>query len=330
MVGILLVLVAALLLAIQNVALKIIVSPGEFLGLFPLGGWVRPTVDHALLLLQMRMLLTVPLMVVLTPRLYDHAGQELGWFWNREALQTRPSHRHYALKVIGACTCIFLALVLLYVAISSLTTGVAVTIFFIHPAITVLLAWAILGERIQLGQLGWIGLVLIGLVLTSPSIASGALQQNWLGVGAAIAAGFAYAGYSLLTQLSLQRQPNQSVLHPVTFSLLQFITMLVLATLGLRLITIDIAPGMWAQIWSLTLVSAIAAMVAYIFNNIGIQRIGATKASLISSTTPILTALLAALLIREVLSLRQIFGIVLVTCGIAALSLRFRKSAQPD
>ena len=330
MVGILLVLVAALLLAIQNVALKIIVSPGEFLGLFPLGGWVRPTVDHALLLLQMRMLLTVPLMVVLTPRLYDNAGRELGWFWNREALQTRPSHRHYALKVIGACTCIFLALVLLYVAISRLTTGVAVTIFFIHPAITVLLAWAILGERIQLGQLGWIGLVLVGLVLTSPSIASGALQQNWLGVGAAIAAGFAYAGYSLLAQLSLQRQPDQSVLHPVTFSLLQFITMLVLATLGLRLITIDIAPGMWAQIWSLTLVSAIAAMVAYIFNNIGIQRIGATKASLISSTTPILTALLAALLIREVLSLRQIFGIVLVTCGIAALSLRFRKATQPD
>ena len=330
MVGILLVLVAALLLAIQNVALRIIVSPGEFLGLFPLGGWVRPTVDHALLLLQMRMLLTVPLMVVLTPRLYDNAGRELGWLWTREALQTRPSHRHYALKVIGACTCIFLALVLLYVAISRLTTGVAVTIFFIHPAITVLLAWAILGERIQLGQLGWIGLVLVGLVLTSPSIASGALQQNWLGVGAAIAAGFAYAGYSLLAQLSLQRQPEQSVLHPVTFSLLQFITMLVLATLGLRLITIDIAPGMWAQIWSLTLVSAIAAMVAYIFNNIGIQRIGATKASLISSTTPILTALLAALLIREVLSLRQIFGIVLVTCGIAALSLRFRKSAQPD
>lgn len=330
MVGILLVLVAALLLAIQNVALKIIVSPGEFLGLFPLGGWVRPTVDHALLLLQMRMLLTVPLMVMLTPRLYGNAGRELGWFWNREALQTRPSHRHYALKVIGACTCIFLALVLLYIAISSLTTGVAVTIFFIHPAITVLLAWAVLGERIQPSQLGWIGLVLLGLVLTSPSIASGALQQNWLGVGAAIAAGFAYAGYSLLTQLSLQRQPDQSVLHPVTFSLLQFITMLVLATLGLRLITIDIAPGMWAQIWSLTLVSAIAAMVAYIFNNIGIQRIGATKASLISSTTPILTALLAALLIREALAPRQILGIVLVTCGIAALSLRFRKSTQPN
>ena len=327
MVGILLVLVAAWFLAIQNVALKIIVSPGEFLGLFPLGGWVRPTVDHALLLLQMRMLLTVPLMVVLTPRLYGNAGQELGWFWNREALQTRSSHRHYALKVIGACTCIFLALVLLYVAISSLTTGVAVTIFFIHPVITVLLAWAVLGERVQLGQVGWIGLVLLGLVLTAPSIAHGALQQNWLGVGAAIAAGFAYAGYSLLTQLSLQRQPDQSVLHPVTFSLLQFITMLVLATLGLRLVTIDIASGMWAQIWSLSLVSAIAAMIAYILNNMGIQRIGAAKASLISSTTPILTALLAALLIREILAPRQILGIALVTCGIAALSWRFKTSA---
>jgi drug/metabolite transporter (DMT)-like permease len=327
MVGILLVLVAALLLAIQNVALKIIVSPGEFLGLFPLGGWVRPTVDHALLLLQMRMLLTVPLMVVLTPRLYDHAGQELGWFWNREALQTRPSHRHYALKVIGACTCIFLALVLLYVAISSLTTGVAVTIFFIHPAITVLLAWAVLGERVHPGQVGWIGLILLGLVLTAPAIAHGALQQNWLGVGAAIAAGFAYSGYSVLTQLSLQRQPDQLVLHPVTFSLLQFITMLVLATLGLQLITIDIAPGMWAQIWSLSLVSAIAAMVAYILNNMGIQHIGAAKASLISSTTPILTALLAALLIRETLASRQILGIALVTCGIAALSWRFKTSA---
>lgn len=327
MVGILLVLAAALFLAIQNVALKIIVSPGEFFGLFPLGGWVRPSVDHALLLLQLRMVLTVPLMVLLTPKLHGNAGQELGWFWNREALQTVPGHRRYALKVMGACTCIFLALVLLYVAISSLTTGVAVTIFFIHPAITVWLAWAVLGERMQPGQLGWMGLVLLGLVLTSPSIASGTLQQSWLGVGASIAAGFAYAGYSLLAQLSLQPQPEQSVLHPVTFSLLQFITMLLLATVGLRLITIDIAPGAWAQIWSLSLVSAIAAMIAYILNNIGIQRIGAAKASLISSTTPILTALLAAALIGEMLTVRQSVGVALVTFGIAALSWRFKKLA---
>lgn len=318
-------LAAALFLAIQNVALRIMVSPGEFLGLFSFGGWVPPTVDHALLLLQLRMVLTVPLMLLLTPRLYGNAGQELGWFWNRASLQQVPSHRRYVLTVMGACVCIFLALVLLYVAISSLTTGVAVTIFFIHPAITVLLAWAFLGDRLQPGQLGWMGLVLLGLVLTSPTIASGTLQQSWLGVGAAIAAGFAYAGYSLLAQLSLQPQPNRRVLHPVTFSLLQFITMLGLATLGLGLIHINIAPGAWAQIWSLSLVSAIAAMIAYILNNIGIQRIGAAQASLISSMTPILTAILAALLIHETLTLRQTLGIALVTLGIAALSLRFKK-----
>lgn len=325
MVGILLVLAAALFLAIQNVALKIIVSPGELLGLFSFGGWVPPTVDHALLLLQLRMVLTVPLMVLLTPKLYGNAGRELGWFWNRASLQKLPEHRRYALKVMGACVCIFLALVLLYVAISRLTTGVAVTIFFIHPAITALLAWVCFGDRLQPGQLGWMGLVLLGLVLTSPAIASDTLQQSWLGVGAAIAAGFAYAGYSLLAQLSLQAQPGRLVLHPVTFSLLQFITMLVLATLGLGLITIDITPGSWAQIWSLSLVSAIAAMIAYIFNNIGIQRIGAANAALISSMTPILTALLAALLIRETLTPRQTLGIALVTLGIAALSLRFQK-----
>ena len=329
MFGILLILASTLFLAIQNVALKIIVSRHEFLGLFPLGGWVSPKVDHSYLLLQLRMVLTVPLMALLTPRLYPSTGRELRWFLDGRSLRTMPSRRHYFLLVLGANLCILLALVLLYVAISTLTTGVAVTIFFIHPAFTVLLAWVLLGERARPGQLAWMGLVLLGLVLTAPSIADGALQRGWVGVVAAIAAGVAYAGYSLLAQLCLQPNPNQPSLHPVTFSLVQFVTMLAVGSLGLAAITIDIAPGAWPQIWSLSLVSAIAAMIAYILNNIGIQRIGAAQSSLISSTTPILTALLAALFIQESLTSRQIMGIALVTLGIAALSLRFQRK-HPD
>jgi drug/metabolite transporter (DMT)-like permease len=327
MIGILIILASALFLATQNVALKIIVSRHEFLGLFPLGGWVEPTPDHSLLLLQVRMLLTVPLMLLLTPKLHPAAKQELKHLLNQRSLSQDQIHRRYFLRIISANVCVFVALTLVYFAISTLTTGVAVTIFFIHPAITVLYAWWFLGEQARKRQLLLMGMILVGIVLTTPGIDGTLALTDWLpGVLAAIAGAFTYAGYSLLTQTCLQATNIPLRLHPVTFSLVQFIVMLTLASLGLLAIQIQVPQEFWPMILGMSMVSAIAAMTAYILNNIGIQLIGASKTSLISAMTPILTTLLAAFFIQETIALRQFMGICLVTSGIAALSLRFRRS----
>jgi drug/metabolite transporter (DMT)-like permease len=321
MLGVFIILASAFFLATQNVALKIIVSRQDFLGIFPLGGWVIPTPEHSLLLLQLRMLLTVPLMLVLTPQLHPEATSELKHLLNQQSLTRDQTHRRYFFRILAANVCVFAALTLVYFAISTLTTGVAVTIFFLHPAITVLYAWWFLGERARHRQLILMGMVLVGITLTTPAVDGSLTLNDWLpGVVAAIAAAFIYAGYSLLTQTCLQATNVSPRLHPVTFSLVQFIVMLTLASLGLLVVQIQVPQQFWLMVLGMSLVSAIAAMVAYILNNIGIQLIGAARTSLISSMTPILTTLLAALFIQETISVRQLMGISLVTLGIAALN----------
>lgn len=324
MIGVGLIVAAAGFLAIQNVVLKMMVSVHDLVGVWPFGGWVSPTVDHSLLLLQLRMVLTVPLMLLLAPRLHPGTMQEIRWLCDRTRLR-KSDHRRYVGVTLGACLCIWVALVLLYIAIGRLTTGIAATLFSIHPAVTALLAWFQFGQRVRLVQWLWIAVVMLGLMLTTPAWTG----TDGIGVGVAIAAGVAFSGYNLLTQLSLNPGNQPPPLHPVTFSLLQFGVMLGLSTVALGLVTVTIQPEDWPAVWGMSFVSAIAAMTAYLLNNMGIQRVGAATASVVNSMTPILTALLAAIAIRETLTVRQLIGVVVVTIGIAALSLRRRSAKSP-
>jgi drug/metabolite transporter (DMT)-like permease len=329
--GILLVLLSTACLAIQNVALKIIVSPQTILGLFPWGGWVEPSFQHSVLLLQLRTLFVVPMMLAISTCLYPPTFQELRQTFAPAPIPFRRSQVRYQLVVIGAGAAVFAALVLLFTAISLLSTGIAVTLFFIHPALTALLAWGMFGERPQRSQLWLMALILLGLALTAPHPDTLPLF-NWVAGGlSALVAGLCFAAYSLLTQLSLRatRLPlGQRPLHPLSFSLVLFSTNLVLATASLLWVNIRVSPQFWPSIWLVSGISGLAAMVAYILNNYGIQMIGAARTALISSTTPILTALLAWATLQETITLVQLVGIVLVTVGVACLSLKFR--AEPS
>ncbi|MBD2258343.1 DMT family transporter [Pseudanabaena sp. FACHB-2040] len=331
MLGTLLVLLSTCCLAIQNVALKIIVSPQIILGQFPWGGWVEPSFQHSVLLLQLRTLFVVPMMFAISCNLYPPTFQELRQTFTLSPTDSNPRKIRYGLTVIGASVAVFAALVLLFTAISFLSTGIAVTLFFIHPALTTLLAWALLGERPKPFHLRLMGLILLGLVLTTPHPDTLPLASWIKGSLSALSAGFCFAGYSLLTQLSLRAKtlpPGQRPLHPLPFSLVLFATNLVLATVSLLWVNIQVLPEFWPAIWLVSGLSGITAMIAYILNNYGIQMIGAARTSLISSTTPILTALLAWFTLQEGITLMQLLGILLVTLGIACLSLKFHGEAS--
>jgi drug/metabolite transporter (DMT)-like permease len=56
--------------------------------------------------------------------------------------------------------------------------------------------------------------------------------------------------------------------------------------------------------------------------------VSAAKASILGATVPLLTALLALVLIQSTLQLQQIFGLLFVTLGVAALR-SVRSSRKP-
>jgi drug/metabolite transporter (DMT)-like permease len=85
---------------------------------------------------------------------------------------------------------------------------------------------------------------------------------------------------------------------------------------------LEVAMHLPAQVYVLSLMMAIIATVLpSVLLNMGIQRIGSNKASLVSSVGPVSTIFLAWIFLGEPVTLLQTAGTALVLLGVLAISL---------
>ncbi len=316
--GLWLILLSTLALSIHNVMVRITIGHRvNLFGMFLIGGLIHPTIGNSLLILWLRMLVVVPLMIGIAGFLYPPVWQDL-----QRLILKRD--RRPLLQIIGSGAFLFLSQVLIYIAIAQIGPGAAVTILFMYPLITVPLAWWLFHDRPTRLRMIVMSLILVGVVLTAiPS-----LSAARIGGGAIVAglSGIAFALYLILMQLGFRKA------HPVPVSLIQFLTVLVLSSLSLSLpieLGVSIVPAARVGFLGGGLVLGSFTLVGYLANNFGVRYMGAAQASIIASSGPVLTAVLAALIIRTKLDGVQIAGILLVTIGVTALSLeRMRKTAK--
>jgi len=216
--GILVVVIGSLALATQNVLLRVIFSESDILGQFLWGGLIPPSPANSLLVLQMRSLLMVPAMVLVSYWLYPATTSDL-------IQLTRPQKRSTLWLSLLSGGFLFLAMVLLFIAIASIPAGVATVLFFMHPVITGLLSWKVFGNSPSRLRLGVTAGVLLGSVLVVPSFAGTLGNSVGLGVTAALGASVTYSVQGILAQICFRD------IHPVPFTLVQFAVMAVLTTL---------------------------------------------------------------------------------------------------
>ncbi|MGL5132969.1 MAG: EamA family transporter [Planktothrix sp.] len=314
--GLFLALLSAISLSLFNVCLKIILKgpqPREIFGLFSLEGIISPGIGNSLLILLLRMIVVMGLMPIVATFLYPPVWSDL-----RRFLQS--GDRRLMLTVIGSGFFLFLSQVAIYVAIGEIPTGIAITIFFIYPIVTVIASWGLFGDRPTLIRVIAMIIILAGGILClparNPNIALGNVQ---VGVIAAICAGVAFAGYVLLTQVAAGK------LHPIPFSLVNFASIFVFSSVSLMLIPdslgINIQPGVWNGLMIGGVVLGVLTLSSYLLNNFAIRAAGASLASIIGTTGPALTALFAFWIIGEAIKQQQIYGMALVILGVGAMSI---------
>lgn len=318
--GLLLVLFSTLALSLHNVAVGVIGAKSSLFGVFPeMGGVINlRSLDSSLVLLWLRMLIVVPLMASIAGFLYPPA-----WSKIKDFFQSRD--RKMLGTVIGSGGFLFLSQILIYIAIGSIGPGVAVTLLFMYPIVTVPLAWIFFKDRPT--PLRWFVLtgVFFGIVLAADLDLS-TLQTNGnaslVGIGIALLSGLFFAFYLISMQLSFQK------LHPVPVSVIQFFTIFVLTSFSLILRPADPAETVITSTKGLfigALILGALTLLGYLFNNFGIRYMGAAQASIIASSGPALTAFLGWIMMpntpRFQLESVQWLGIVLVTVCVAALSL---------
>lgn len=278
---------------------------------------MTPTLQNSFLLMFMRMLLVVPVMAFLIPKLYPPTWKDLNQL-------RQPEQRPLLLQAVGCGFLMFLYLALLYIAIGIIPTGIAMTLFFTYPVFTALFSWKLFGDRPTLLRWSVMAAVLLGSFLTIPHTATSTDNSNVMGIVMGVASGITYAGYTVFAQKSFQR------LHPVPFTWLSFATTLVLSGLSLLIWRIDDPSLLWEPLWIGGLLSAIVTFAGHLLNNFGIRLIGATSASMIGATNPALTVILAWITIQEALNGIQILGVIIVTLSVALLSREHHSSRKKE
>ncbi|WOD38744.1 DMT family transporter [Nodosilinea sp. E11] len=316
--GLLMVVLSTLALSMHNVVVGVIGYGGQFLGRIPIEGVLPLTIPNSLLLLWLRMVVVVPLLALLAPRLYPSVGNDLRQLF-------RSPDKRPLMQVVASGGFLFLSQVLIYKAIADIGPGVAVTLLFMYPLITVPLAWFLFGDRPTSLRLVVMFAITMGIVFTAlPRIytdLSGNSVSLW-GVGAALLSSIAFALFLIAMQLSFKR------LHPVSVSLLQFSTIFILTSLILIIGSFfGLDPGEPSSalgLYSGAGLLGLLTLLGYLFNNYGVKLLGASQASIVAASGPVVTAILAYLITpgeKSTLMFIQWMGVILVTLGVISLSL---------
>lgn len=309
--GVGLVLLYSLLMSLQNVVTRVILKEQSIFGMFKLGGFISPSPGNSLLILFIRVALAAPIMAFgVAPLVYPNTWRDI-----KQLLKPKERPRLWFAIISGVC--LFLSQFFIYIALGNIPTGVATTIFFIYPLVTILLEWLLFEKQPTSTLILAMVTICIGGYLTIPNLSAGANNNIGLGAATAIASGVTFALYLIFTKLSK--------LKGAPVSVISFSTILVLSWLGLLVVGYDIDGGMWPKLVGAGVVLALTTLFGYLFNNMGIFLLGPTLASVIGASGPAFTVILALLLIQESLQINQWIGVGLVTLWVLGISLENRK-----
>ena len=254
-------------------------------------------------------------------------GASLAWLW----VAARPASRRGLLRMSRRSIVVAIALGALYSGNSStyfagletVSASLAALIVYIYPALVAVLSLRI-GRRLE-GRRAWAAL---GLALAGVALAVGAIDPSDAppveGLLLIVASPVIYSVWIVLSaRLSGERRSGvgrggEDGVDPTAAGAVMLtataVTLWVTAlALGRPVLPAQVPVSAWGGILGLGVVSTFIAVQAFIA---GAHRIGAARASIVSTVEPIWTIVLANLLLGELLGPLQLVGGALILAGV--------------
>lgn len=185
-------------------------------------------------------------------------------------------------------------------------------VFYTYPAVVLVLAALFLDERITPGRLGSLVLAVAGCALTA---GFGGLEGGGEGVLLVLLAVAGLSIYITASRRVMEGLPARGSAALVLAGAALTVAIAALARGGLAL-----GGGAEAALWTATMALVATALPVILFLA-GIRRVDAGTASLLATVEPVLTALLAAVLLGERLAPLQYLGGALILAGVLRLRL---------
>jgi drug/metabolite transporter (DMT)-like permease len=203
-------------------------------------------------------------------------------------------------------------------SIDAVGAGLATVLGNLQVVVVGVAAWLLFGERLTVRTLGALPIILFGMVLIGGLLGGGTYGADpLLGVVLGILTALAYAGYLIVI-----RQVGRGwTAEPVAIGTAS--TAIVCLLVGLSLGRIDLVPYLPAHGW-LILLGISAQSAGYLLITFSLPRLPAVVTSIILLAQPVMSVLLAMLLVAERPSFGQLAGVGLLIGGIALATVPLR------
>jgi drug/metabolite transporter (DMT)-like permease len=198
-------------------------------------------------------------------------------------------------------------------AIEYVGAGLATVLGNLQVLVVGVVAWLVFGERPSRATMVAVPIVLVGVVLISGVVGSGAYGADpALGVVLGVATALCYAGYLLVI-----RRGGRDARRPAGPVAIATVSTAIVATaVGLVVGDLDLTPSVESLGW-LALLGLTSQSLGYLFISISLPRLPAVVTSIILLVQPVITVGLTIVLLDERPSVAQLAGVALVIGGIA-------------
>lgn len=208
-------------------------------------------------------------------------------------------------------------LLLWHHAIEAVGAGLATVLGNLQVIVVGIVAWLLLGERPSRSTLLALPVVLLGVVLISGAIGGDAYGADpALGVVLGVATALCYAGYLLIIRRG-SRDPRRPA-GPVAVATV-FVA-LAASAVGVVGGDLEPTPPLASLAW-LAVLGVTSQSAGYLLISISLPRLPAIITSIILLAQPVMTVILAVILLGEAPSVTQLIGVVFVIGGIAAATV---------
>lgn len=196
-----------------------------------------------------------------------------------------------------------------FLALRTLPASLAVLIVYIYPSLVVVAGWLFLGRHVSPWHVGALIASFVGVVL----LVGGAQFQLGIGLVFALAAPLLYTTFILISENVMSSVP------PVAASAMMMAgTAVVLSVIALvqGQLSFPTTPQAWAISVGIAIVPTMVAISLFLA---GLPRVGAARASLISTLELVVTVTLAILLLGDRFTPLEAVGGVLVLAAVVVV-----------
>ncbi len=243
------------------------------------------------------------------------------------------------LRLLGMGTLLAIAAVATFWGFERIPAGTFVVLFYTYPAIVAVLS-ALMGERLPLAGWGALALTTIGIILTVPDFGKGIGNDNLVGVLLAMFCAFVVAVYFILSGRWLKGYTALGAASAWSATGALLILLLIIPFRAIQMpgnfwdhfgaiaFSLPILASqhingveLWLRMFA---IATISTVLGGFFLTMGIQKVGAARASIIGTVEPILTLVFARVFLGEEMLPVQLIGGIFIVASVLVLQLGTR------